>query len=197
MERTDPPADARILVVDDDREHAATLVRLLQREGLEAEPVHDVADALERLRRQSFDLILTDLVMPGRSGLDLLQAAQHLQIDTPVILMTAFGTVERAVEAMHAGAADFIVKPIRRATLVRSIGRVIETSRLRRENAALRAELDALRGRSRLIGGSPAFLRSLATARQAAESDATILVLGESGTDLFGCFVKDYQPSPW
>lgn len=182
MERPDPPEDSRILVVDDDGEHATTLVRLLTRENLSGTPVNDVADALELLRRERFDLILTDLIMPGRSGLDLLQAVQHLQLDTPVILMTAFGTVERAVEAMHAGAADFIVKPIKRATLMRSIRRVIETSRLRKENAALRAELDALRSRSRLVGGSPAFLNALATARQAADSDATILVLGESGT---------------
>lgn len=173
---------SRILVVDDDREHAATLTRLLARESLDTTAVHDVTAALDALRRDTFDLILTDLVMPGRTGLELLGAAQHLQIDVPVILMTAFGTVERAVEAMHAGAADFIVKPIKRATLLRAIDRVLETSKLRRENAALRAELDTLKGRSRLVGGSPVFLRALSTVRQAADSEATVLLLGESGT---------------
>lgn len=182
MAHTHPPAISRILVVDDDREHASTLVRLLKREKLAADAVHDVADALEALKRERFDLVLTDLVMPGRSGLDLLSVVGHLKLDVPVILMTAFGTIERAVQALHAGAADFIVKPIKRATLMRAVQRVLENTRLRRENAELRAELDALRSGSRLIGGSPAFLRSLATARQAADSDATILVLGESGT---------------
>ena len=171
-----------ILVVDDDVEHATTLVRLLRREGLRATEVHSVGEALTRLREETCDLVLTDLVMPGQTGLDLLNAIQHLRLGVDVILMTAFGTVERAVEAMHAGAADFIVKPIKRAQLLRSVERVLETARLRHENARLRAELEELRGESRLIGSSAEFLRALDLARQAAPSDATILLAGESGT---------------
>ena len=178
-----PNSDAHaILVVDDDVEHATTLVRLLNREGLAAASVHSVGDALERLREENFVLVLTDLVMPGQTGLDLLNAIQHLQIGVDVILMTAFGTVERAVEAMHAGAADFIVKPIKRAQLLRSVQRVLETARLRHENAQLRAEIEDLRGKSTLIGSSAEFLRAVALARQAAPSDATVLLAGESGT---------------
>ena len=179
---TDFSDPSTILIVDDDVEHAATLVRLLRREGLNVEQVHGVGDALTRLREREYDLVLTDLIMPGQSGLDLLHAIQHLRIGVRVILMTAFGTVERAVEAMHAGAADFIVKPIKRAHLLRAVQRVLETSRLRRENAVLRAQLADLRGNSRLIGSSAEFLRALALAQQAAPSDATILLGGESGT---------------
>ncbi|MFT6400081.1 MAG: two-component system response regulator HydG, partial [Bradymonadia bacterium] len=179
---TEFPDASTILVVDDDTEHAATLVRLLRREKLNVEQVHCVAEALGCLREREYDLVLTDLIMPGQSGLDLLNAIQHLKIGVSVILMTAFGTVERAVEAMHAGAADFIVKPIKRAHLLRAVRRVLETSQLRRENAALKAELAELRGDSNLVGSSPGFVRAMALARQAAPSDATILLGGESGT---------------
>ncbi len=182
MSVPEPPNSPSILVVDDDEAHAHTLVRLLRRESLAADEVSGVSEALVALRSKEYDLVLTDLVMPGKSGLDLLKALQHLGLEVDVILMTAFGTVERAVEAMQAGATDFIVKPIKRAALMKSVGRVLETSRLRRENAGLRAELDALRGGSRLIGNAPVFREALATARQAAASEATLLLLGESGT---------------
>jgi two-component system response regulator HydG len=179
---TSAPPPCRVLVVDDDVEHARTLVRLLERAEYAAEAVHDVDDALAALRRTPFDLVLTDLVMPGKSGMDLLQAIRHLRIASDVVLMTAFGTVERAVEAMRAGASDFIVKPIKRATLLQSLDRVVEAARLKRENRALRDELRQLRAGQELQGISPMFRKAVATARQAAASDATVLLLGESGT---------------
>ncbi|MFT5992342.1 MAG: two-component system response regulator HydG, partial [Bradymonadia bacterium] len=106
---------SRVLVVDDDVEHGKTLQRLLRREGHEVIAVEDASHALRLLRAETYDAVVTDLVMPGQSGLDLLKAMKHLEIHVDVILMTAFGTVERAVEAMQAGAVDFIVKPIKRA----------------------------------------------------------------------------------
>lgn len=176
------PARPRVLVVDDDVEHAHTLVRLLERAEYAAVPVHDVDHALTALRRTPFDLVLTDLVMPGKSGMDLLQAIRHLGLEVDVVLMTAFGTVERAVEAMRAGASDFIVKPIKRATLLQALDRVVKAARLKRENRALRDELRQLRAGQELQGISPGFRAAVATARQAAASDATVLLLGESGT---------------
>lgn len=176
-----PSQHGRVLVVDDEHEHAATLVRLLKREGLHAVAVHSVNEAMDAVRSEPWDIVLTDLVMPGKSGTDLLRAMQTLGDDTDVILMTAFGTVERAVEAMHAGAADFIAKPIRRAALMKSVRRSLERSRLVRENASLRAELERLRGNAQVVGQAPSFRRALRLARQAAASDATVLLLGESG----------------
>jgi two-component system response regulator HydG len=172
----------RILVVDDDREHAATLARLLRREQFDAEVVHDVHAALNRLRTDPPDVVLTDLVMPGATGLDLLRAVSTLHLDVDVILMTAFGTVERSVEAMREGAVDFIAKPISRAGLMQALTRALGRRRLQRENAALRDEVQRLRGATSPIGNAPAFTRALALARQAAASDATVLLLGESGT---------------
>ncbi|MCB9506104.1 MAG: sigma-54-dependent Fis family transcriptional regulator [Myxococcales bacterium] len=170
-----------VLIVDDDVEHAATLDRLLRREGLETRVAHDVVAALDALRKHGADLVLTDLVMPGKSGLDLLAAVRQTGPRVPVILMTAFGTIERAVQAMHAGAADFVVKPIRRANLVEAVERALETRRLRSENAALREQLDALT-RAPLIGSAPTFRSAVALAHQVAASDATVVLLGESGT---------------
>ncbi|MFT5992745.1 MAG: two-component system response regulator HydG, partial [Bradymonadia bacterium] len=109
-------------------------------------------------------------------------AMKHLEIHVDVILMTAFGTVERAVEAMQAGAVDFIVKPIKRASLLRALNRVLERARLQHENSALRVELAALKRGSELLGVAPPFRLAVERARQAAASDATLLVLGESGT---------------
>jgi two-component system response regulator HydG len=172
----------RILVVDDESEHAATLVRLLTREGWDARSAPHGADALDALRAQPFDVVLTDLIMPGQTGLDVLQAVRHLQLPVDVVLMTAFGTVERAVEAMRAGAEDFLVKPIRRAQLQRALERCLDRRRLARTSESLQARLPEARRGAGLIAAAPTFLRALTLAEQAAPSDATILLLGESGT---------------
>jgi len=172
----------RILVVDDEPEHAATLVRLLKRERIDADAVHDVREALDRLRAEPWDVVLTDLVMPGPSGIDLLRAIPHLDVSPDVVLMTAFGTVEKAVEAMQNGASDFIVKPIKRAALMKSLRRSLERARLARENERLKSEVDRLRGAPSLVGADPSFQRALALVRQAATSEASVLVFGESGT---------------
>ena len=173
---------ARILVVDDDDEHASTLQRLLTREGLEATVAHGAEEALKLARAQEFDLILTDLVMSGMSGLDLMRALTDAKVATDVILMTAFGTVEVAVEAMRSGAYDFVVKPIKRATLLKAMDRALAARRLRAENLRLRAELEELRRGRQLVGDAPLFRRALQLATQTSASDATVLLRGESGT---------------
>ena len=173
---------ARILVVDDDDEHASTLQRLLAREGLEATVAHGAEEALKLARAEEFDLILTDLVMSGMSGLDLMRALTEAKVATDVILMTAFGTVEVAVEAMRSGAYDFVVKPIKRATLLKAMDRALAARRLRAENLRLRAELDELRRGRQLVGDAPLFRRAMQLATQTSASDATVLLRGESGT---------------
>jgi len=173
---------ARVLVVDDEHEHAATLARLLAREGFDSVVVHQVHDALQELRQQAFDVVLTDLVMPGQTGIDLLRSIRHLHLPVDVILMTAFGTVERAVEAMRSGAHDFLAKPIKRANLIRAVERSLERRTLLRENEDLRNRLQRVVEGGGMIGAAASFRRSLRLAEQAAASDATVLVHGESGT---------------
>lgn len=173
---------ARVLVVDDDADHAATLQRLLEREGLLVTVAHGAEEALGLARAEAFDLILTDLVMSGMSGLDLMRALSEAKVTTDVILMTAFGTVEVAVEAMRSGAYDFVVKPIKRATLLKAMERALAAGRLRAENSRLRAELDELRRGRQMTGDAPLYRRALQLATQASASDATVLLRGESGT---------------
>lgn len=173
---------AHVLVVDDDAEHASTLQRLLEREGLRVTVAHGAEEALRAARVEEFDLILTDLVMSGMSGLDLMRALAEGKVGTEVILMTAFGTVEVAVEAMRSGAYDFVVKPIKRATLLKAIERALASRRLRVENLRLRSELEELRRGRQLVGDAPLFRRALQLATQASASDATVLLRGESGT---------------
>ncbi len=172
----------QVLIVDDDVEHARTVARVVRREGYAATVTHHVNDALAELRKTSFDVVLTDLIMPGKSGVDLMKAMDHLGIPSEVIVMTAFGTVERAVEAMKSGAVDFVVKPIQRRVLTASVARAIDRRRLVMENEALKSALDEMTGSSRIIGNDPSLRAAVNLVRQAAKSDASVVILGESGT---------------
>jgi two-component system response regulator HydG len=184
---SDRPSRGTLLVVDDEVEHASSLRRLFEREGL---TVHTAASgelALDVIRAEPIDLILTDLMMPGMSGQDLLRAARAIRPGVDVILMTAYGTVEGAVAAMREGAYDFIQKPFKSALVLRTVDRALERQALRAENVALRRELAEIsttgQGRSRpIIGRSPEMLSVLETVQQAAPSTATVLLRGESGT---------------
>jgi two-component system response regulator HydG len=157
---SDRPSRGTLLVVDDEVEHASSLRRLFEREGL---TVHTAASgelALDVIRAEPIDLILTDLMMPGMSGQDLLRAARAIRPGVDVILMTAYGTVEGAVAAMREGAYDFIQKPFKSALVLRTVDRALERQALRAENVALRRELAEIsttgQGRSRpIIGRSP------------------------------------------
>ena len=126
-------------------------------------------------------MLLTDLLMPGMSGMDLLKASRSVSPETETILMTAYGTVENAVEAMKQGAYDFVTKPIKRAHVVRAVRKALEKRTLVQENRSLRAQLAAQR-KKRLIGQSLTWRRTMETVMQAAPSMATVLLLGESGT---------------
>ena len=149
--------------------------------GLTVLLARDGKEALEVVRKQRIDVILTDLMMPGLSGMDLLKAAQKLSPETEVILMTAYGTIETAVEAMKDGAYDFITKPLKRAHVLRVVGKALERQTLVAENRALRTQLAAAQRRP-IVGQSLAMRRTLDIVAQAAPSQATVLLLGESGT---------------
>jgi two-component system response regulator HydG len=193
-----------LLVVDDETSNLESLERIFTRWGRPAgsgvgsaglsddyapEAGRDITvlttrdgkEALEFLRKQRVDVMLTDLMMPGMSGLDLLKAARKLSPETEVILMTAYGTIETAVEAMKDGAYDFITKPLKRAHILRVVGKALERQTLVAENRALRSQLAAAQQRP-IVGQSLAMRRTLDILGQAAPSQATVLLLGESGT---------------
>jgi two-component system response regulator HydG len=168
-----------ILVVDDEPANRQVLARILTREGYDVEQADDGRQALELLRGGGFELVLTDLKMPGMDGLELLQAVRALGADVEVIVMTAYGTVEAAVGAMKDGAYDFITKPLRRVELVTTVRKALEKRHLASENRSLRARLGE---EDEVIGRSPAMRRLLQEIEQVAPSEASVLLEGESGT---------------
>ncbi|MCS6797118.1 MAG: sigma-54 dependent transcriptional regulator [Myxococcota bacterium] len=170
-----------VLVVDDDRANLESLEKLLTREGMRVLVADSVRQALELARTHRVHVVLTDLMMPGSDGLELLEALETVSPDSEVVVMTAYGTIETAVEAMRRGAYDFLEKPLRRVHLVKTIRKAAERRSLVAENRTLREELSALRARP-IVGSSPALRHALQIARQAAPSSATVLIVGESGT---------------
>jgi two-component system, NtrC family, response regulator HydG len=170
-----------LLVVDDEPSNLESLERIFAREGLTVVVAPDGKEGLEMLRKRRIDVCLTDLMMPGVSGVDLLKAARQVSPETEVVLMTAYGTVETAVEAMREGAYDFITKPLKRAHVVRVVEKALEKQSLLVENRTLRVQLEAARRRP-IVGQSLAMRRTLEVVQQAAPSVATVLLLGESGT---------------
>jgi len=182
MTGTETTRTATILVVDDEPGIVDSLQKVLEREALRVLTAGSGAEALDILRRESVSVLLTDLVMPGMSGLDLLKASRSVSPETETILMTAYGTVENAVEAMRQGAYDFITKPLKgRAQVMRVVTKALEKRNLVQENRTLRAQLQAQQQKNP-IGQSLPWRRTMETVMQAAPSMATVLLLGESGT---------------
>lgn len=183
-----------VLVVDDEPGIVASLKRTLEREGIEVVCAEDGSVALDILRKRRIGVLLTDLMMPKVSGMDLLKGVKAVSPETEVILMTAYGTVETAVEAMKEGAYDFVTKPLKRAHVVRSVNNALEKQNLVAENRTLRAQLQERKQRS-VVGTSLAWRRTMETLRQAAPSDATCLLLGESGTgkELLARYIHEHS----
>ena len=170
-----------VLVVDDERSNVESLEKIFQREGMRVLVAYDAKHALEQVRGHRVHVVLTDLMMPGTTGLELLRAIKQVQPEVEVVLMTAYGSVEVAVSAMREGAYDFVEKPLKRMTIVKSVRKAAERGRLLEENRTLKDEIKMLTKRE-IIGSSVAWRRVIEVATQAAPSMATVLVLGESGT---------------
>ncbi len=171
-----------LLVVDDDESALESLRQIFEHEGFAVSVARSGEEALDALRSDGHEVVLADLRMPGMDGLDLLRAIKAIRPETEVVIMTAFGTIEKAVEAMREGAYDFVTKPLKRPLVVRSVTRAHEKAVLKAENLALRQELDAVAGERNLIGTSPAMRKVLDTIVQVAPASATVLLQGESGT---------------
>jgi len=184
---------ARILIVDDEKNIRTHLATFLSGCGHAAEPAESAKQALAMLAAPgaSFDLVLTDYRMAEINGLELLRQIKRLAPALPVILMTAYGTVENAVAAMKSGAYDYVTKPFSLEQIRHLVERALEVKDLRNENRRLR---DSLAEPPMLASPSPAMRRLLEAARQAAGSEATILISGESGT---GKNVLAHQVHRW
>jgi two-component system response regulator HydG len=188
-------AHRAVLVVDDERGIVESLAKIFDREGISVLTAFDGQAALDLLRKHRVAVLLTDVMMPGMSGMDLLKATRALAPETEVVLMTAYGTVETAVEAMKEGAYDFVTKPLKRAHVVRIVRNALDKQALVIENRALRAQLDEKRRRE-IVGTSLAWRRTMEVVMQAAPSEATVMLLGESGTgkELLARAIHDNSP---
>jgi two-component system response regulator HydG len=152
----------------------------------------DAKRALELVRSHKVDVVLTDLMMPGTTGLELLPAIKQVAPDVEIVLMTAYGSVEAAVSAMREGAYDFVEKPLKRLSIVKSVRKAAERQKLVAENRSLKNEIKLLTTRQ-IVGSAPVWRRVIDVASQAAPSLATVLVLGESGTgkELLARFIHE------
>ena len=175
-------ARARILVVDDERSMQEFLEIFFRSEGFEAVTTGDVDSALLQLESDEFDVLITDIQMPGRSGIDLLREAQQVAPSTAVIMMTAFASTETAIDAMKEGAYDYITKPFKVDEIRVVVEKALEKKLLFAENRRLRSELRGqVRDRS-IIGNSLAMQKIFEFIGQVADTRANVLIGGESGT---------------
>jgi DNA-binding NtrC family response regulator len=172
----------RILVIDDEESIRDLLKDYLETRGYEVTTTGDGESGLTMLKEEKFDLYLLDLMMPGISGLDVLKAAREEKISIPSIVITAFASVQTAVEAMQSGAFDYITKPFDLKNVDIAIKRALDVSRLQEENVRLKKELKKKFGYHKIIGNSPPIQNVTKFIEKIADTDSTVLITGESGT---------------
>ena len=174
---------SQILVVDDERDHAQTMCEALARLGHKCDPAYSLAEALAKLDRRSYDVVVTDLVMEGnRDGLEVLKKCKTLDPPPPVVLVTAHGDFPMAVQAMNEGAFSFIGKPIDLEYLRAQVNRAAEKAALQRQNHDLQQQLVDRAGFEGIVGNSAGMQQVMRVARQVAPTDIPVLILGENGT---------------
>src|SRR5436189_815538 len=171
-----------ILLVEDKESLRRVLRLTLEHAGYSVTEAADAREAINEIARAPHRLILTDLRMANGSGFDVLRAAKSADNDVPVIVMTAYGSIDEAVQAMKDGAHDFLQKPVDSNHLLLLVERALEQSRLRTENILLREEWSKHYGFPRILGESESIKRAVAETQRVAQTEATVLLLGESGT---------------
>jgi DNA-binding NtrC family response regulator len=173
---------ADVLVVED-KESLRTMLRTtLEGRGFRVDEAGDVYDARRRIQSSRYLAVLTDLRLPAGSGFEVLQAAREADPQTPVIVMTAFGTIEEAVRAMKDGATDFLTKPVDTEHLLVLLDRAVEQRRLLTDYVLLKEDYQRRHGLPKVLGDDPAWKETMLAVQRAAPTDATVLLLGESGT---------------
>jgi DNA-binding NtrC family response regulator len=171
-----------ILVVDDETSVRESVTRVLEREGHSVSQAASAEEALGVLQKETIHLMLSDLKMPGMSGLDLLREVKQRAPETEVVLITGHGTIEIAVEAIKEGASDFLAKPFKRAEIIRVLSKALEKRQLVLENKRLREELASTSRHDPFIGKSAAVMEIIRLVERVAPLNSTVLITGESGT---------------
>ncbi len=171
-----------ILIVDDEKNYPMIIGELLQEEGYSSLTASSGMEALDILNNEFVDLVLTDVNMPGMTGIQLLEKIKEINPDIPVIIMTAYGSVEKAVEAMHKGAYTFILKPFENQALIAHIGKAISVYRIVQENALLKNAIHTRYSFDNIVGKSKPMQEIYEIIKKVAPSNATFLIEGESGT---------------
>ncbi|MBP1741137.1 MAG: response regulator [Deltaproteobacteria bacterium] len=171
-----------ILIVDDEKNYLVVLEALLSPEGYEIMTSDKAQEALRLIQECDIDLVLTDMKMPGMTGMELLEEAKKIKPEVPVIMMTAYGTIEMAVEAMKKRAYDYITKPFQNEELKLTIRKALENYRLIKENRRLSEALSERFGYRNIVGKSKPMLRVYDLIGKVAQSKASVLITGPSGT---------------
>ena len=172
----------RVLIVDDDHAHAEAMSDGLETDGFRCRTAHSGREATQRLSEESFDAVVTDLVMPDLSGIEVLQEARRLQPDAAVLLVTGHESVKTAVDALRHGAADYLTKPVDIGEMRARLAKAVESGRLRRDHIELRRQIDKRFGFEGILGSSPQMQRLFDVLGQVSSTSATVLITGESGT---------------
>jgi DNA-binding NtrC family response regulator len=172
----------RVLVVDDEPMIVSLLSTVLREKGWDVTEALSGTDGIDQLDRSRFDVILTDLFMPGDSGLDLLRAAKEIHPDVEVILMTGYATADTAIEAMRTGAFHYIMKPLKPEEVVHLVEKAYSQRQLQRENQFLKSEIRAAHHVQSVVGDSGPIVRLVATLQGIASVDGPVLLAGEPGT---------------
>ncbi|MFO7802675.1 MAG: sigma-54 dependent transcriptional regulator [Desulfovermiculus sp.] len=173
---------ARILVVDDEKRMRHLLSLMLEGNGYQVHQAEDGQEALERLQEAAFDLVIADIKMPRLDGHGLLKCMKQESIDTPLVFITAFASVESAVEAMQQGVVDYISKPFDEDRILLTVQRSLNLSRIMAENKELKQEIKKIAGEEKIIYSSQIMHKTIETAANVAREETTILIRGESGT---------------
>ena len=175
----------KLLIIDDEKNMCHMLKAMVEAYGYRAETAGDGKEGLERVRSETYDFILCDVKMPEMGGLLFLEKASAFLVDSTVIMMSAYGTVDTALEAMKAGAYDFISKPFKKDEVLLALKKAEERETLRKENRRLKMEIEAISKTGsfdEMIGTSSSMQDIFALSRKVAKYDATVLITGESGT---------------
>lgn len=172
----------RILVVDDEDIIRESLSYVLKKEGYYVEEAPNGKEAYKKLLDESFDLVITDLEMPEMKGIELLEEIKKLNVQTSVIIITAFGSLDTAISALRNGASDYLLKPVEFDELLIKVRRLMEVKNLLLENRILRKEIQRNFDFTNIVGKSPAIKKIYDMIQTVAETDTTVLITGKSGT---------------